>query len=83
MENGLFTNFLSNLPGHLSFSTALENNPFFLQQFFRFRRRGNLSPIPDAGAREFGVSLVNLFIYRHVRLYKYFDQFNDKRIFKN
>ena len=36
--NGKFilTDFLSGLPGPLSFYTALENNIIFLQQFFRF-----------------------------------------------
>ena len=33
----IFSPFLSNLPGPLSFDTAFANNTIFLQQFFRFR----------------------------------------------
>ena len=50
MENWLFLFFLSNLPGPLSFYTAMENNTIFLQQFFRFRGGGEFRPLPPAGA---------------------------------
>ena len=34
MENPLFTHLQSDLPGPLSFDTAMENKTIFLQQFF-------------------------------------------------
>ena len=49
IENWLFLPFLSDLPGHLSFYTVMENNPIFLQQFLRFRGYCHL---PPAGAPE-------------------------------
>ena len=49
MKNSFFTHFLSDLPGPLSFYTALENNPIFLQQFFHFLRGGKLPPLRRAG----------------------------------
>ena len=49
MENWLFTHFLSDLPGPLSYP-ALDNNSIFLQQSFRFRGGGVNLPLPPAGA---------------------------------
>ena len=51
MENGVFTYFLSDLPGPVCFYTALENNTIFLQQFFTVSGE-NLPPSPTflAGA---------------------------------
>ena len=57
MENWLFIHFLSNLPGPLSFYTALEKH-HFLQQFFGFR--GSSPPPLPAGAPDIFEKCFNL-----------------------
>ena len=63
IENLLFTHFLSILPGPRLFYTALENNTIYLQQLFRFRGRGKLSPPPPCGRpwffEYFSINLTN------------------------
>ena len=60
IENWLFIAFLSNLPGPLSFYTALENKTIFCNNFFGFGGGGEL-PHPPAGApAEFTRNLMSM-----------------------